>query len=73
LTIGKKFRRAAIIVLCDGMMEFLDKIIEKSGNQAPLTSRRIKHTCEHCKKEFTDKRNLKRHVKVHPVNKKFSV
>ena len=36
------------------MTEFLEEIIEKSDTQAPLSSRRIKHTCEHCEKEFTD-------------------
>ena len=53
------------------IMEFLEEIIEKSDTQAPLSSRRIKHTCEHCEKEFTDKRNLKRHMKMHAVNKEF--
>ena len=53
------------------MMEFLEEIIEKSDTQAPPSSRRIKHTCEHCEKEFTDKRNLKRHMKIHAVNKEF--
>ena len=59
------------VVSSDSMMEFLDEIIEKSDTQAPLSSRRIKHTCEHCKKEFTDKRNLKRHMKTNSVDKEF--
>ena len=41
-------------VSCDSMMEFLEEIIDKSNTRVPLSSRRIKHTCEHCKKEFTD-------------------
>ena len=55
----------------DSMMEFLEEIKEKSETQATLSARRMKHTCQQCKKEFTDKRNLKRHAKVHAVNKEF--
>ena len=58
-------------VSCDSMMEFLEEIIEKSETQATQSTRRMKHTCQQCKKEFTDKRNLKRHAKVHAVNKEF--
>ena len=58
-------------VSCDSMMEFLEEIIEKSETQATQSIRRMKHTCEHCRKEFTDKRNLKRHMKVHAANKEF--
>ena len=47
---------------CDSMMEFLEEIIEKSETQATQSIRRMKHTCQKCKKEFTDKRNLKRHA-----------
>ena len=58
-------------VSCDSMMAFLEEIIEKSETQAPQSTRRMKHTCQQCNKEFTDKRNLKRHAKVHAVNKEF--
>lgn len=60
------------VVSRDNMMEFLEQIIEKSAEtQATQSTRRMKHACQHCKKEFTDKHNLKRHARVHAVNKEF--
>ena len=55
------------VVSCDNMIEFLEEIIQKSETQATLSIRRMKHTCQQCKKEFTDKDNLKRHAQVHAV------